>query len=290
METAFENKDLWDSIETDESNYLHHLDKVARIFNEFIGETFFSVEKRDNDLIIHLVTINLAKRLEELIKKNKIIIMMSGTIHSESVLKNIFGLENFKIIEAETQHQGELIPCRHGYEMNCSYSNFQSQKIDSKKYLLALSKSIACAKRPTLVHVTSFSDLPTEKQKEEFSIDNIPTQQELIRQQVEDPFGQKIKDFKDGKIDIIFTTKCNRGIDFPGEICNSIIITRFPYPNISSIFWKILKKTKPNHFMSFYMDKARRELLQKIYRGLRSKNDKVYLLSPDIRVLDFKMN
>ena len=41
------------------------------------------------------------------------------------------------------------------------------QKIDSKKYLLALSKSIACAKKPILVHVTSFSDLPTEKQKKE---------------------------------------------------------------------------------------------------------------------------
>jgi hypothetical protein len=35
------------------------------------------------------------------------------------------------------------------------------------------------------------------------------------------------------------------------------------------------------------LDKSRRELLQKIYRGLRSKTDKVYLLSPDIRVLNF---
>ena len=38
------------------------------------------------------------------------------------------------------------------------------------------------------------------------------------------------------------------------------------------------------------MDKARRELLQKIYRGLRSKKDRVYLLSPDIRVLNFKID
>ena len=36
--------------------------------------------------------------------------------------------------------------------------------------------------------------------------------------------------------------------------------------------------------MSFYMDKAKRELLQKIYRGLRSEDDKIYLMSPDIRV------
>ena len=50
---------------------------------------------------------------------------------------------------------------------------------------------------------------------------------------------------------------------------------------------KILKRNKPQHFMSFYMDKSHRELLQRIYRGLRSKNDKVYLLSPDKRVMDF---
>ena len=102
--------------------------------------------------------------------------------------------------------------------------------------------------------------------------------------------GKRVRDFRNKKTSIIFTTKCNRGVDFPGDICNSIVVTRFPYPNISGIFWKILKKTNPQHFMSFYMDKARRELLQKIYRGLRSKDDRVYLLSPDSRVLDFKIN
>jgi Rad3-related DNA helicase len=96
-----------------------------------------------------------------------------------------------------------------------------------------------------------------------------------------------VEDFKLKKTEILFTTKCNRGIDFPGNLCNSIVITRFPYPDISNIFWKILKKNKPNHFMSFYMDKAKRELLQRVYRALRSKYDRVYLLSPDIRVMNF---
>jgi putative RecB family exonuclease len=282
-----ENKDLMNEIEVDDSNYIYHLDEVARIFHEFFNETFFSIEKRDNDIIINLVTTNLAKKFNELVKKNKILVMMSGTIHSESVLKNIFGLENFKIIEAEIKHQGELIKCKNGYEKNCSYVNFGSNKITREEYLFALSKSISCAKEPILVHVNSFSDLPTEQEKIKFNLNNLPTKYELMQKQKNDPFGQMIKDFKQGKSKILFTTKCNRGIDFPGETCNSIIITKFPYPNISDIFWKILKKTNPQHFMSFYMDKARRELLQKIYRGLRSKTDKVYLLSPDLRVLEF---
>jgi Rad3-related DNA helicase len=291
LELVLENPHLIESFEDQDSNYLAHLYEVAAIFRDFFNETYFSIEKKDNDFILRLVTTNLAKRFDDLIvKKNKIIIMMSGTIHSESVLKNIFGINNFKIIEAETKPQGELIKCKHGYEMDCKYSNFQSKKITREKYLFALSKAVSCAKKPILVHVNSFSDLPNEKEKQAFNLDNLPTQNELIQEQNQDPFGEKVKKFKQGKIDTLFTTKCSRGIDFPGEVCNSIIITRFPYPNISSIFWKILKKTYPAHFMSFYMDKANREVLQKVYRGLRSKDDKVYLLSPDIRVLDFKFN
>ncbi|MBU1136596.1 MAG: helicase C-terminal domain-containing protein, partial [Nanoarchaeota archaeon] len=76
------------------------------------------------------------------------------------------------------------------------------------------------------------------------------------------------------------------GVDFPGKICNSIVLTKFPFPNVSSLFWKILKRTMPQHYSKFYMDKARREFLQRIYRGLRSESDCIYLLSPDIRVFE----
>jgi len=236
-----------------------------------------------------LITTNLEKRFKELIEKNKVIIMMSGTIHSEGVLRNIFGLDNFKIIDAETNHQGELVKFKNGYEIDCKYSNFQSKKVTRENFLKTFSKTITFAKPPTLVHLTSFHDLPTEYEKETYNINNLPTQQEIIYEQNQDPFGKRIEAFKNKKTNILFTTKCNRGIDFPGDTCNSIIISRFPYPNISSLFWKILRKTNPEHFRSFYLDKANREMLQKIYRGLRSKNDKVYLLSPDIRVLEFEL-
>ncbi len=290
LTAVLENTELLDTIESDESNYLFHLDEVARIFYDFIDETFFSIEKKDSDIIIQLVTTNLAKKFKELVEKNKVFVLMSGTIHSENVLKNIFGLDKFKIIEAETKPLGELIYLKTGYEMNCSYASFNSNHSQREKYLTALSKTIDCAKKPILVHVNSFSDLPTENEKAKFSINNLPTQRELIEEQVNDPLGKRINEFKSKKMDILFTTKCSRGADFPGDICNSIVITRFPYPNISGIFWKILKKTNPQNYSSFYMDKARRELLQKIYRGLRSKTDKVYLLSPDSRVMEFKIN
>ena len=105
--------------------------------------------------------------------------------------------------------------------------------------------------------------------------------------QENDKDGKEIEKFKEGKKEILFTTRCARGVDFPGNQCESIVFTKYPNPNPDEAFWKILKQTKPNEYWGFYKDKARRELLQKLYRGLRFKEDHVFVLSPDKRVLDF---
>jgi len=288
IKTLISNNNFLQDCEVDESNYLFQINEIATMFHDYLSETYFSVEKTENDISISLITTNLEKRFKELVDKNKLIVMMSGTIHSESVLKNIYGLENFKVIDAETNTQGMLNKLKHGYELDCKYSNFKSGKISREDFLKTFSKTVESAKPPTLVHLTSFQDLPNEFEKQSYNL-ILPTQHEIIHEQNNDPKGLRIQDFKDKNFPVLYTTRCNRGIDFPGDTCNSIIISRFPYPNISSLFWKILKKTNPQHFMSFYMDKARRELTQKVYRGLRSKDDKVYLLSPDIRVLGFDL-
>jgi len=38
--------------------------------------------------------------------------------------------------------------------------------------------------------------------------------------------------------------------------------------------------------MEFYLDKAKRDLVQKVARGVRNENDWVELLTPDIRVMN----
>lgn len=288
LRTLLANSDFVQEVGIDESNYLFQVNEISQIFQDFLAETYFSVEKTENDISISLITTNLEKRFRELVDKNKLIVMMSGTIHSEQVLRDIYGLDNFKMIDAEVDAQGELKKMKNGYEMDCKYSNFQSGKISREDFLRSFSKAVESAKPPTLVHLTSFQDLPNEFEKESYNL-VLPTQHDVTSEQRADPNGHKVQEFKDKKFPVLYTTRCNRGIDFPGDTCNSIIVSRFPYPNISSLFWKILKKTHPQNFMNFYMDKAKRELTQKIYRGLRSKDDNVYLLSPDSRVLGFNL-
>jgi len=272
--------------EIDDESYLLNIEETARMFEDFFNESYLTFHKKDNNLIASIVTTNLEKRFKEMIDKNKILVLMSGTLHSDNVLRNIFGLEDFKIIGAETQHQGKIEIQKTGLEIDCKYSNFSSGKFTRKDYLQALSKCIEVAEKPVLIHINAFIDLPSKEEIEEFSINNLINRERLKEIQYEDKTGKLIEEFKKGKTNVLFSTRCARGIDFPGKECNSIIFTKYPNPNIKDAFWKILAKTNPQQFWDFYKDKARRELWQKVYRGLRFKEDHIFLLSPDVRVLE----
>ncbi len=278
------NQELF--LDVDQESYILDFQETARMFEDFLDDAYITVTKKDEQWIVNIVTTNLAKRFKEIVDKNKVFVLMSGTLHSEQVLKDIFGLDNFKIIEAESENQGEIKVRRTGKEFDCKYANFSIGKHTRKEYLESFSKCVDVAKKPTLVHINSFTDLPSERELLDFRIENLISREKLMELQHEDKTGKIVDKFKEGEIDILFTTKCSRGIDFPGEQCNSIIFTKYPNPNVQEAFWKILNKTKPQFYWEFYKDKARRELWQKVYRGLRFKEDKVEVLSPDSRVLD----
>jgi Rad3-related DNA helicase len=281
----FLDNNFLNKVEVDDESYCFQCDKVARTFEGFFDETYVTFDKYERNLVVKLVTTNLKKKFKELLDKNKVLVMMSGTIHSEKVLKEIFGIQDYKIIEAETKMPGKIYVQETGFEVNCSFSNFSSGRVSRGQYLLALSDSIKKAKHPVLVHVKSFNDLPTVEELESYDL-NIMEREKFREMQKKDSVGEEIRKFKAGETDILYSTKCSRGIDFPGETCNSIILTKYPYPDINSLFWKVLRQTRPQHYSDFYMDKSRREFLQKIYRGLRSESDHIFLLSPDSRIFD----
>ncbi|MFH1503041.1 MAG: helicase C-terminal domain-containing protein [Candidatus Diapherotrites archaeon] len=271
----------------DEDSYAYDIEKTAFIFEHFLDESYVIFNKKEENLIANIVTTNLSKKFKWLKDKNKVLILMSGTIHSKDVLKDIFGIEEFKLIEAETKQPGEIRIRRTGLEMDCKYSNFSNNKFTRKDYLSAFDRCIDIAEKPVLVHVNGFSDLASEDEIKKFNLKNFPSRRNLIESQNEDKEGLIVQNFKNKKTDILFSTRVSRGMDFPGEQCRSIIFTKYPNPDIKNSFWRILGKTRPMHYWNFYRDKARRELLQKVYRGVRHEGDYVYVLSPDKRVTDF---
>jgi len=283
----------------DEDNYYNDVLEICRTFENLKNETYICYETKESEnqtlfgknireVSVNLVSVKLSERLKEIMQSVEVLVFMSGTLHSEKVLKDIFGLKDFVIVEAETKSPGMIRKVRTGLEKNCKYANFINGTITRRQYLEALEKCIENAKPPTLIHISSFGDLPSGQEKKDFNLKKIISKEKLF--DLQKNTQQEINRFKNQETDILYTTKCSRGIDFPGEQCNSIIITKFPYPNIKGLFWKILKQHYPEKFMEFYMDKSNRELIQKVSRGIRFRGDMVFLLSPDSRVLDFKFD
>jgi len=276
--------------EVDEESYLFEVEETARMFRDFFDDSYVTFSRKDNSLRASIVTTNLAKRFKKMLEKNKIVIMMSGTLHSEEVLKKVFGLENFLKIEAEIRQQGGIDVVKTGMEFDCKYSNFSSNKHSREEYLKVLDKCVEVSEKPCLVHVQTFTDLPSKREIENFKLKNLISREELYEIQEKDKTGKEIEKFKKGETKILFSTRASRGMDFPGKECNSVVFTKFPYPNVKDAFWKILNKTNPEYYWEFYKDKAHREILQKVYRALRFKEDHVFVLSPDKRVLEFFEN
>ncbi|MBU0907144.1 MAG: hypothetical protein KKD18_03185 [Nanoarchaeota archaeon] len=280
------NPELEAEIEIDDMNYGNAALEAARDFHDSLKDTYLTYRKEEDNLFVRLVTTNLAKKFQEIVDGNKAVVLMSGTLHSDEVLKNIFGIEEYGWVEAETLNQGSIEIMKTGKEFDCKYSNFYSGMRTREEYLRILENVIARAEKPALVHVNAYSDLPNIDESGKFQIINLTSSEELRVAQGNDRNGDAIIEFKDGKFDTLFTTKCSRGMDFPGDTCKSVVFTKYPNPNVKDTFWQILQKTHPDYYWAFYRDKARREFLQRIYRAVRSKDDHVYVLSPDSRVLD----
>ena len=286
LESMTKNTELEAEIETDELNYSNRVLEISRNFDGDYKDVYLTYRREEENLVVKLVSSNLAAKFNDLMSKTKVLVFMSGTIHSETVLKKIFGLKDYAIVEAETINQGALEIIRTGKEFDCRHSNFKTNKYSREDYLKSLSMCINMANNPTLIHVNAFQDLPSNEEKKRLGLNGLLSFERLKEIQSEDKVGKNVELFKSGFSKMLFTTKCSRGIDFPGDMCRSVIFTKYPNPNVIDTFWKVLQRTHPDYFWDFYKDKAFREFLQRIYRAVRSVDDHVYILSPDIRVLE----
>ena len=281
------NAELASEIILEEMSYANKALEIAKNFEKSLNNVYLTLRKDEkNNLLVNLVSTDISGKFQELVNKTKTLVLMSGTMHSENIIKNIFGIKDFKIVKAEELNFGSIEIIKTGKEIDCKYSNFTSNRHSREDYLLALHECLKKSELPVLVHVHSFRDLPDEREKLSLDLNKLISSESIKDIQMGDKTGSQISEFKKGIRDSLFSTKCSRGVDFPGETCNSIVFTKYPNPNVADTFWQVLNKTHPNYYWEFYKDMAWRGFLQRIYRALRSPADKVKILSPDERVLN----
>ncbi len=285
LRILYNDLELQSEILLDEMNYSNSALEAALEFGEIMDDVYVNFRREEDNLFVKIISTNLSYKFKDLLSKTKALVFMSGTLHSSEVLKHIFQIKDYEVVEAETLNPGTMEIVRTGKEFDCKYSNLISKKHTREDYLTALKACIEKAEIPSLIHVQAYQDLPNFEERADLGLQELVPREELLDEQREDKFGLRINRFKKGEIKRLFSTKCSRGVDFPGEMCKSVVFTKYPNPNVKDIFWKVIQKTHPSYYWEFYRDKAHREFLQRLFRAIRSKDDHIFVLSPDIRVL-----
>jgi len=190
--------------EDEDTNYYNNVFEICKEFEHLLGESYVLFSKvkgdREENVFADLVTINLAQKFKDIVEMNNVLVLMSGTVHSEKVLRDIFGLEDFKIVEAETIPPGTITKFRTGLEKNCKYANFKSGLVSRCDYLKAMDCCVENAKLPALIHVSSFGDLPNELEKAEYDLKNVITKERLLSLQGGDKNNRAVDKFKAGRL------------------------------------------------------------------------------------------
>lgn len=102
--------------------------------------------------------------------------------------------------------------------------------------------------------------------------------------------GGLFKEWLEGKFPALASFRTERGVDLKDDLCRSIIVAKYPLPDITESYYRSLKKRFPTAFWSIINDIATRRLIQMVGRGLRHDGDWVTFASPDAKAYNAVLN
>lgn len=196
--------------------------------------------------------------LNELKNRSGKIVIMSATTHSPRVLRDIFRINDPVIVNAEDRFPGLLFIKKTGLEQNVTGKNWNQNKF-RLDYWNHLDKILSIAKKPALVQVHAYKYVPEKYQH-------------LIN---------------DMDRDIVFSTIADRGLDLADDKCRSIIIMKYPIPDISDVVLRTMEKQLgSSKFWSYIYDMSDRDLIQQCGRAVRHDNDWCEVYSLDKKAIN----
>lgn len=194
----------------------------------------------------------------ELKSRSGKILLMSATMQTPKIFSSVFRFTDVPLVQAEPKFPGTLKIMSISNSLDISHRNWVKTEVREKYYQI-LNKIIARATRPTLVQVHALKYMPREHKE------------------------QLNQGFQNG---VSWSTVTDRGIDLPDDACRSIIITKYPFPDLSDIVFKVLRETYgDNTYWKYVNDMASRELVQQCGRAIRHPDDWCEIWSPDTKVL-----
>lgn len=293
---------------------LKYIDKASISFREG--------NKEENKIIKILIPYpdNVLKDLFRRSSQN--IIITSGTMHKNSVLSSLFGInaDNYivEILEGRKKHPGRLYcikaPKGHQYvpikvthnswknspQFVEHYNKILNYILDNLK--IHVDKRTASSGKAKILVLTSakkyakgirnrpdvYTDFAKDDEEDNMSIKIDTTLGDYVDKTLEDIRSIKKDDINlDGNVlrtdkQIILSTRMIRGVDLRDNLCRGIVVLKWPIPDTNAEYNQALKQRFGNDiFWSIMHDKAERETIQYVSRGLRYDLDWCLFSSPD---------
>ncbi len=237
------------------SDFIYNKTMKVSLILRHLDTSWVKTYRTKNSAGITMFIPNPDIMLRELSRRSGKILFMSATIHTSASFNQIFKIRNLKIINAEERFPGTLYIMKY-LNGTLPHVTFRKWKDDrfQENYWSFLDNLIETAARPCLVQVHArkylpFKYRPSDEQKRE-----------------------KFWHFEDESVR--FSTKTDRGIDLRDDLCRSIIILKYPMPDISDVVLKTMRKLLGEKiFWSYLRDMSDRNLVQQCGRAVRSEND-----------------
>lgn len=254
--------------------------------------------------------------LKELFKKSSDnIIITSGTIHSNFVLSSLFGINNdnyiVQFVEGRKESPGKL-KCIKANLLRVNHTNWQSPEFrkvysETLNYILDQLKIridqttgkpgegkilVLTPAKKYAEGIIGRSDVFVDFAKSKNEDDGKPSINtsltDFMEKSIEDVRKIKPTDIEiNGDVlrtnqQIIISTRMIRGADLKDNLCRAVVMTKWPMGDISAGYNQALKvRFGEKIFWAIQKDKAERESIQYVSRGLRHDLDWEYFSTPD---------
>jgi len=226
--------------------------------------------------VLHFVSLNPRNYFRWLFRNSKKILLMSATPIPKHVLTKVYGFDDdLRWVKASSKCYG----CVYMGGFGDMYVSGKLLKSGKKDYIERYTRQfvrIILTRRvdgfdPGFIYAHSKDHIFFLK------MTNISI--------TVDEDGTKLREFIEGKIPEVITTRVGRGVDLPGDKCRSIVISKAPFPDRESPIWRAYENIlNKDEYDKAYRTEAKNNLLQVIARALREPNDWVWVYSPDKHV------
>ena len=295
----------------DINKILRYIDKASLSYRE---------GKREETKIIKVFIPypdNILRELFDLSSKN--IIITSGTMHSSNVLSTLFGInaDNYivEILQGRKENPGKLTIAKPKDGLvRVTYSQWENSpqfrewynktlnyildqlKINIDKRTAKPGEGKVIVLTPAKKYADPIKNRPdvhidfakSNADEDDMSVKINTTLGDYVNKTLEDVRKVKEDDINlDGDVlrtnkQIIVSTRMIRGADLRDNKCRAVVMTKWPYPDISAGYNQALRKRFGDTvFGKIMSDKAEREAIQYVSRGLRHDRDWMIFSSPD---------